>query len=45
MLGVIVGGRLGQVLFYEPAYYLAHPLEILAVWKGGTRALGKVRLR
>ena len=35
MLGVIVGGRLGQVLFYEPAYYLAHPLEIFAVWKGG----------
>ena len=35
MLGVILGGRLGQVLFYEPAHYLAHPLEILAVWKGG----------
>jgi phosphatidylglycerol---prolipoprotein diacylglyceryl transferase len=35
MLGVIVGGRVGQVLFYEPAYYFAHPLEILAVWKGG----------
>ncbi len=35
MLGVIVGGRLGQVLFYEPAYYLANPLEIIAVWKGG----------
>jgi phosphatidylglycerol:prolipoprotein diacylglycerol transferase len=35
VLGVIVGGRLGQVLFYEPGYYLAHPLEILAVWKGG----------
>ena len=35
MLGVILGGRLGQVLFYEPGYYLAHPLEILAVWKGG----------
>lgn len=35
MLGVIVGGRLGQVLFYEPAYYLAHPLEIVAVWRGG----------
>jgi phosphatidylglycerol:prolipoprotein diacylglycerol transferase len=35
MLGVILGGRLGQVLFYEPAYFLAHPLEILAVWKGG----------
>jgi len=35
MLGVIIGGRLGQVMFYEPAYYLAHPLEIVAVWKGG----------
>jgi phosphatidylglycerol:prolipoprotein diacylglycerol transferase len=35
MLGVILGGRLGQVLFYEPAYFLAHPLEIFAVWKGG----------
>jgi phosphatidylglycerol:prolipoprotein diacylglycerol transferase len=35
VLGVIVGGRLGQVLFYEPAYYAMHPLEIFAVWKGG----------
>ncbi|NJD24881.1 MAG: prolipoprotein diacylglyceryl transferase [Betaproteobacteria bacterium] len=35
VLGVIIGGRLGQVLFYEPAYYLANPLEIIAVWKGG----------
>ncbi|MFN4148148.1 MAG: prolipoprotein diacylglyceryl transferase [Rhodocyclaceae bacterium] len=35
VLGVVIGGRLGQVLFYEPAYYLAHPLEIFAVWKGG----------
>ena len=35
VLGVILGGRLGQVLFYEPGYYLFHPLEILAVWKGG----------
>lgn len=35
MLGVIIGGRLGQVFFYEPAYFLAHPLEIFAVWKGG----------
>jgi len=35
VLGVVLGGRLGQVLFYEPAYYLAHPAEILAVWKGG----------
>ncbi len=35
VLGVVIGGRLGQVLFYEPAHYLANPLEILAVWKGG----------
>jgi phosphatidylglycerol:prolipoprotein diacylglycerol transferase len=35
MLGVIIGGRLGQVLFYEPGYYLANPLEIAAIWKGG----------
>lgn len=35
VLGVVIGGRLGQVLFYEPAHYLAHPLEIFAVWKGG----------
>ncbi len=35
MLGVILGGRLGQVLFYEPGYFLAHPMEILAIWKGG----------
>lgn len=35
VLGVILGGRLGQVLFYEPAYFLSHPLEIFAVWKGG----------
>jgi phosphatidylglycerol:prolipoprotein diacylglycerol transferase len=35
VIGVVAGGRLGQVLFYEPAFYLAHPLEIFAVWKGG----------
>jgi phosphatidylglycerol---prolipoprotein diacylglyceryl transferase len=35
VLGVVLGGRLGQVLFYEPGYYFSHPLEILAVWKGG----------
>jgi phosphatidylglycerol:prolipoprotein diacylglycerol transferase len=32
---VILGGRLGYVLFYKPAYYLSHPAEILAVWQGG----------
>jgi phosphatidylglycerol:prolipoprotein diacylglycerol transferase len=35
ILGVILGGRLGYVLFYQPAYYLANPGEILAVWQGG----------
>ncbi len=35
ILGVVVGGRLGYVLFYKPAYYLAHPLQIFAVWEGG----------
>lgn len=35
MLGVILGGRLGQVLFYEPRYFLDNPLEIFAIWKGG----------
>ena len=35
VLGVILGGRLGEVIFYAPAYYLSHPPEILAVWKGG----------
>jgi len=35
VLGVIIGGRLGYVLFYKPDYYLSHPLEILAVWQGG----------
>ena len=33
--GVILGGRLGYVLFYKPLYYAAHPLEILQVWTGG----------
>src|SRR5664279_5461456 len=35
VFGVIIGGRLGYVLFYKPMYYLAHPLEIFAVWQGG----------
>jgi phosphatidylglycerol---prolipoprotein diacylglyceryl transferase len=34
-LGVILGGRLGYVLFYQPSYFLAHPAEIFAVWQGG----------
>ena len=35
VLGIIAGGRLGYTLFYQPAYYLAHPVEILYVWQGG----------
>lgn len=35
VLGVIIGGRLGEVLFYHPDYYLNHPQEIFAVWNGG----------
>ncbi|MBG0795133.1 prolipoprotein diacylglyceryl transferase [Methylocystis sp. H62] len=33
--GVVIGGRLGHVLIYDPAFYLAHPLEIFQTWKGG----------
>lgn len=35
ILGVILGGRLGYVLFYQPAYFAANPGQILAVWQGG----------
>jgi phosphatidylglycerol:prolipoprotein diacylglycerol transferase len=35
VLGVIVGGRLGQVFFYDPVFYFSHPLEIIKVWNGG----------
>lgn len=35
LLGVVIGGRLGYVLFYNLSYYLHKPLEILAVWHGG----------
>jgi phosphatidylglycerol---prolipoprotein diacylglyceryl transferase len=34
-LGVVLGGRLGYVLFYQPQLYLAHPLRIFEVWQGG----------
>lgn len=33
--GVIIGGRLGHVLFYQSGYYLENPLEVFAIWKGG----------
>ena len=35
VLGVILGGRLGYVLFYKPGHYLSHPLEIPQIWAGG----------
>ena len=35
VVGVIVGGRLGYVTMYKPAYFLFHPLETLFVWQGG----------
>jgi phosphatidylglycerol:prolipoprotein diacylglycerol transferase len=35
VLGVVLGGRLGYVLFYQPGHFLAHPMEIFAVWQGG----------
>ncbi|MBN8707166.1 MAG: prolipoprotein diacylglyceryl transferase [Bacteroidetes bacterium] len=40
MVSVIVGARLGHCLFYDPAFYLSHPLEILKVWEGGLASHG-----
>ena len=34
-LGVLLGGRLGYVLFYEPRYFLSNPADIIAIWNGG----------
>ena len=35
ILGIILGGRLGYVLFYKPGFYFSHPKEIFMVWQGG----------
>jgi prolipoprotein diacylglyceryl transferase len=40
VIGTIIGARLGHCLFYEPAYYLAHPAQILMVWEGGLASHG-----
>ena len=40
VLWTVVGLRLGHVLFYEPAYYFKHPLEIFMIWKGGLASHG-----
>jgi len=42
VIGTIVGARLAHCLFYEPDYYLAHPLEILYIWKGGLASHGGI---
>jgi phosphatidylglycerol:prolipoprotein diacylglycerol transferase len=42
LLGAIVGARLAHCLFYDPAYYLAHPLAILRIWEGGLASHGGV---
>ena len=34
-LGVILGGRIGYVTFYQPTYFIQHPIEIFAIWQGG----------
>ena len=39
-LGVVLGGRLGYVLFYKPIEYLQHPLQIFEVWQGGMSSHG-----
>jgi len=40
LFGTIVGARLGHCLFYDPAYYLSHPIKILHVWEGGLASHG-----
>ena len=39
-IGTVLGARLGHCLFYQPGYYLSHPLEILQVWHGGLASHG-----
>jgi len=40
VIGTIIGARLGHCLFYEPEWYLSHPIEILKVWEGGLASHG-----
>ncbi len=35
IIGTIVGGRLGEVIFFNPKFYFTHPLEIIKIWNGG----------
>lgn len=40
VLGVLIGGRLGYIILYEPSYFVSHPIEILYVWQGGMSSHG-----
>ena len=40
VIGTVIGARLGHCLFYEPGYYLSHPVEILKIWEGGLASHG-----
>jgi prolipoprotein diacylglyceryl transferase len=40
LIGTVIGARLGHCLFYDPDYYLSHPLEILKIWEGGLASHG-----
>lgn len=40
VIATVVGARLGHTLLYDPAYYLAHPVKILAIWEGGLASHG-----
>lgn len=40
LIGTVLGARLGHCFFYEPQYYLSHPLQIIMVWKGGLASHG-----
>ncbi len=40
ILGTVIGARLGHCLFYNPSYYLSHPIKILEVWEGGLASHG-----
>ncbi|QOP43178.1 prolipoprotein diacylglyceryl transferase [Sulfurimonas sediminis] len=40
VVGIVIGARLGHVLFYDPGYYFAHPMKIFAVWEGGLASHG-----
>lgn len=39
-VGIVLGARIGHCLFYEPAYYLSNPWEIIMIWKGGLASHG-----